>query len=158
METAGVTVEQLAEAMAEPGFDAKTAERALRNWLRGSDHPRCNGKLMKKLSSALRVAPKDIGRFVSEVRHHRGSPRKARLLADLIRGKKVDVAVNMLTFTTKRAAMNIKKALNAAIADAELNEADVTRLVVVESRVDEGSRIKRFQPKDRGRAHPIIKL
>lgn len=158
MATANVTVEQVAEALAEPGFDAKSAEKALRNWLRGNDHPRCNGKHLKRLASALRVQPKDIARFVSEVRHHRGSPRKARLVADLIRGKRVDVAVNMLSFTTKRAAVNIKKALNAAIADAELNEADVTRLVVVESRVDEGSRIKRFQPKDRGRAHPIIKL
>jgi large subunit ribosomal protein L22 len=69
----------------------------------------------------------------------------------------VDEALNLLSFTTKRAAVNMKKALNAAIADAERAEADVTSLYVVESRVDDGGMIKRFQPKDRGRAHPIEK-
>ena len=103
------------------------------------------------------VQSKDIARFVSRVNQHRGSPRKAKLLVDLIRGKDVLDAENLLTFTTKRAAVNIKKALKAAIADAEQAEADVTQLVVVESRVDDGGMFKRFQPKDRGRAHPIEK-
>ena len=58
---------------------------------------------------------------------------------------------------TKRAAVNVKKALNAAIADAEQAEADVTQLFVAESRVGDGGMFKRFQPKDRGRAHPIEK-
>ncbi|MEM1331164.1 MAG: 50S ribosomal protein L22 [Planctomycetota bacterium] len=98
-----------------------------------------------------------MGRFTSEVRNHRGSPTKARLVADLVRGKPVDEAMNLLTFSTKRAATNVKKALAAAIADAEQADADVTRLFVAESRVDEGMHIKRFQPKDRGRAHPILK-
>jgi ribosomal protein L22 len=66
-------------------------------------------------------------------------------------------ALNQLTFTTKRAAVNIKKALSAAIADAEQAEADVTALFVAESRVDGAGMMKRFQPKDRGRAHPIEK-
>ncbi|MFA6045634.1 MAG: 50S ribosomal protein L22 [Phycisphaerales bacterium] len=95
--------------------------------------------------------------FTSAVNQHRGSPRKAKLLVDLIRGKNVDQALNLLTFTTKKAAVNVKKCLNAAIADAEQAECDITRLFVAESRVDEATPIKRFQPKDRGRAHPIIK-
>jgi len=66
-------------------------------------------------------------------------------------------AENLLTFTTKRAALNVKKALRAAIADAEQAQADTTALYVVESRVDAGGMIKRFQPKDRGRAHQILK-
>ncbi|UYV14187.1 MAG: 50S ribosomal protein L22 [Phycisphaera sp.] len=98
-----------------------------------------------------------MARFVSEVRFHRGSTQKARLVADLIRGKTVDEALNLLNFSQKRASDNMSKALNAAIADAELADADVTELFVVESRVDEGPHIKRFRPKDRGRAHPIIK-
>ncbi|MDX2146929.1 MAG: 50S ribosomal protein L22 [Planctomycetota bacterium] len=99
----------------------------------------------------------DVARFVSQVKYHRGSPRKARLLVDLVRGKQVDEALNLLRFTPKRAAIDVRKALDAAVADAELAEADVTRLVVAESRCDEGPVLKRFQPKDRGRAHAIIK-
>jgi len=69
----------------------------------------------------------------------------------------VDQALNLLTFTTKKAAVNVKKALAAAIADAEQGEVDTTLLFVSESRVNEGTVIKRFQPKDRGRAHAILK-
>jgi large subunit ribosomal protein L22 len=76
---------------------------------------------------------------------------------DLIRGKGFDEARNLLKFTTKRAAVDVHKALMAAYADAEHAEADTDNLVVVESRVDQGPVIKRFQPKDRGRAHPIMK-
>lgn len=157
MRNAGLSVDQLASAITDQGGDQAKAASALRNWLAGRDHPRCSAKIIARLAQALNTQPKDIARFVSRVQYHRGSPRKARLVADLVRGKKVDDALNLLTFSTKRAGVNIKKALNAAIADAEVAEADVTRLVVVESRVDEGPRIKRFQPKDRGRAHPIIK-
>ncbi|MGQ0626957.1 MAG: 50S ribosomal protein L22 [Phycisphaerales bacterium] len=89
--------------------------------------------------------------------YHRGSPRKAALLADMVRGKSVDTAINMLTFTTKRAAVNVKKAMNAAVSEAEQASADVTRLIVAESRVDGGPMLKRFQPKDRGRSHRILK-
>lgn len=153
----GVTREQLAAAVERSGLMGTRALSAVDNWLAGRDHPRCKNTDVAKLASAVGAATKDIARFTSEVRYHRGSPRKAKLLVDLVRGKSVDEALNLLTFTTKRAAVNVKKALSAAIADAEQADADVTRLVVVESRVDDGPRIKRFQPKDRGRAHPIIK-
>jgi large subunit ribosomal protein L22 len=75
----------------------------------------------------------------------------------MVRGRPVDEALNILAFTPKRAAVNIKKALSAAIADAEQAEADVTALYIAESRCDAAPQIKRFQPKDRGRAHPILK-
>ncbi len=152
-----VTREQLAAAIERTGLTGDKALSAINNWLVGRDHPACKSPDIAKLATAVGAQPKDIARFVSEIRHHRGSPRKARLLADLVRGKSVDEALNLLSFTTKRAAVNIKKALSAAIADAERAEADVTSLVVVESRVDDGGMIKRFQPKDRGRAHPIEK-
>ncbi|MDA0803375.1 MAG: 50S ribosomal protein L22 [Planctomycetota bacterium] len=90
-------------------------------------------------------------------RFARISPRKARLVADLIRGQRVDVAITALEFTPKRGAWFIKTVLQSAIANAEQADADVSRLFVSESRIDEGPTIKRFQPKDRGRSHPIMK-
>ncbi len=156
-EAAGLSVDQLAQGLAEPGFPVDRAASALSNWMRGNDHPRCTRKLIVRIAELLRVPSKDLSRFTSQVMHHRGSPRKARLVADLIRGKTVEEAMNLLSFTPKRAALNIKKALTAAREEAINADADVTRLFVAESRVDEGPRLKRFQPKDRGRAHPIIK-
>lgn len=90
-------------------------------------------------------------------RFARIAPRKARLVADLIRGMRIDEAMNELQFSKKRAAWYLKAVLKSAIANAEERDADVSSLYVSESRVDEGPTIKRFQPKDRGRAHPIHK-
>ena len=154
---AGVSEEQLAEAVDRTGVSGATARTAIRNWLSGRDHPRCKAADITRLADAVGVEPKDIARFTSCVNHHRGSPRKARLLADLVRGKSADEALNLLRFTTKRAAVNMRKALNAAIAEAQAANADGTALFVCESRVDEGPHMKRWQPKDRGRAHPILK-
>jgi large subunit ribosomal protein L22 len=95
--------------------------------------------------------------FKSTHRFARISSRKARLVVDLIRGKKVDAALAQLEFSKKRAAVMVKKALQAAIANADHAEADVRNLVVTEARVDEGPTMKRFQPKDRGRAFQILK-
>lgn len=153
----GVTAEQLAQAVERTGLQGPRALSAVRNWFMGRDHPRCKAADIAKLAQAIGAQPKDIARFVSQVKYHRGSPRKASLLINLIRGRKVDDALNQLAFTPKRAAVNIRKALNAAIADAEQFQADITALVVAESRVDDAPHIKRFQPKDRGRAHPILK-
>jgi large subunit ribosomal protein L22 len=85
------------------------------------------------------------------------APRKARLIADMIRGKPIDEAQNALQMSKRRGAELLNNALKAAIANADQAEADVRRLVVTDARVDEGPTIKRFQPKDRGRAHPIMK-
>ena len=90
-------------------------------------------------------------------RFARIAPRKARLVADLIRGKRVDVAMSELEFSPMRAAYYFRSILKSAIANAEEQDADPTVLVVTESRVDEGPTIKRWRPKDRGRAHPINK-
>jgi len=90
-------------------------------------------------------------------KHARIAPRKARLVADMIRGLAVDEAMTALEFSKKRAAWYYKAVLKSAIANAEEEDADVSSLFITESRVDEGPTIKRFQPKDRGRAHPIMK-
>ncbi len=90
-------------------------------------------------------------------KYARIAPRKARLVADMIRGMPVDKAATALAFSKKRAAWYYKAVLRTAIANAEEDDATVAQLYVSESRVDEGPTIKRFQPKDRGRAHPILK-
>lgn len=90
-------------------------------------------------------------------RFARIAPRKARLIADMIRGMPVDVALHSLQFSKRRGAWFIASVLKSAVANAQDRNADVSRLVVSESRVDEGPTIKRFQPKDRGRSHQILK-
>ena len=85
------------------------------------------------------------------------APRKARLVADMVRGMPVDEALTSLDFSKKRGAWYLKAVLKSAIANAEESDADVASLVVSRTWVDEGPTIKRFQPKDRGRAHPIRK-
>ena len=86
------------------------------------------------------------------------SAQKARLVADQIRGKKVEEALNILTFSGKKAADLIKKVLESAIANAEHNEgADVDDLRVSTVFVNEGRSMKRIKPRAKGRADRIIK-
>lgn len=86
------------------------------------------------------------------------SPQKARLVADQIRGKGVEEALDLLTFSPKKGAALIKKVLESAIANAEHNEgADVDELKVSTIFVDEGLRMKRIKPRAKGRADRIIK-
>lgn len=86
------------------------------------------------------------------------TPQKARLVADQIRGLPVDKAINLLTFSNKKAAALIKKVLESAIANAEHNDgADVDELKVRTILVDEGPIMKRFMPRARGRANQIFK-
>ncbi|MGB2823425.1 MAG: 50S ribosomal protein L22 [Phycisphaerae bacterium] len=90
-------------------------------------------------------------------RYARISSRKVRLVAGLIRGREVQDALNILKFTPNRAAVLVSKVLTSAVANANENEADVDRLYVDRAFVDDGPTIKRWRPKDRGRAHPIMK-
>ncbi|EKO3685952.1 50S ribosomal protein L22 [Vibrio metschnikovii] len=86
------------------------------------------------------------------------SPQKARLVADQIRGKSVDQALETLTFSNKKAAELIKKVLESAIANAEHNEgADIDDLRVAKIFVDEGPAMKRIMPRAKGRADRILK-
>ncbi|MFC3023265.1 50S ribosomal protein L22 [Vibrio zhugei] len=86
------------------------------------------------------------------------SPQKARLVADLIRGKSVDQALETLTFSNKKAAELVKKVLESAIANAEHNEgADIDDLRVAKIFVDEGPIMKRIMPRAKGRADRILK-
>jgi len=86
------------------------------------------------------------------------SAQKVRLVADQIRGKGIEEALNILAFSNKKAADVVIKLLNSAIANAEHNEgADVDELVVSTIFVDEGRTLKRLRPRAKGRADRILK-
>jgi large subunit ribosomal protein L22 len=92
------------------------------------------------------------------VRGVRLSAHKGRLVADLIRGKKVDQALNILAFTQKKAAGIVKKALESAIANAEHNDgADIDELKVTSIYVEQGATLKRFSARAKGRGNRISK-
>jgi large subunit ribosomal protein L22 len=94
----------------------------------------------------------------ASVRGVRLSVDKGRLVADLIRGKKVDQALNILEFTQKKAAGIVKKALESAIANAEHNDgADIDDLKVTSIYVEQGATLKRFSARAKGRGNRISK-
>jgi large subunit ribosomal protein L22 len=91
-------------------------------------------------------------------RFARLSPLKGRLVADLVRGQKVDQALNTLKFSRQRAAGLIRKVLESAIANAENNDgADIDELRISEIFIDEGPVMKRIRPRAKGRADRILK-
>ena len=94
----------------------------------------------------------------ASVRGVRLSTQKGRLVADLVRGKPVDKALNILSFTQKKAAGIIKKALESAIANAEHNDAaDIDELRVTRILVEQGPTLRRFSARAKGRGTRINK-
>ncbi len=94
----------------------------------------------------------------SIVRGVRLSADKGRLVADMVRGKKVDQALNILSFTPKKAAGIIKKCLESAIANAEHNDgADIDELKITSIFVEQGTILKRFSARAKGRGNSISK-
>ena len=92
------------------------------------------------------------------LRSARLSAQKGRLVADLIRGKKVDQALNILTFSPKKGAVLIKKVLESAIANAEQNDgADIDELTVKTIYVEKGAVLRRFTARAKGRGDRISK-
>ncbi|GAB4261704.1 MULTISPECIES: 50S ribosomal protein L22 [Deferrisoma] len=92
------------------------------------------------------------------LRYLRMSPRKVRLVADLVRGRRVEEAIRILRFTPRRASLPVRKVIESAVANAENNHGlDIDQLWVREIRVDEGPTLKRWRPRARGRATPIMK-
>jgi large subunit ribosomal protein L22 len=110
---------------------------------------------MGKDKNPRRVADNEA---MAKVRMLRTSPQKLNLVAQLIRGKKVDKALTDLTFSKKRIAEDVKKCLQSAIANAENNHnLDVDELVVAEAYVGKNLIMKRGRPRARGRYGKIMK-
>jgi len=94
----------------------------------------------------------------AKLKYAHSSPQKMRLVADQIRGLPVDRAMNILTYSNKKAADIIKKVLESAVANAEHNDGvDVDELKVASVFINQGPTMKRLRPRARGRADRIIK-
>ncbi len=92
------------------------------------------------------------------LKNYRQSPRKVRLLADLVRGKEVGKALQTLTFVNKRAALPVTKLIESAVANARSQGVEgVDKLVIKMIAVDKGIVLKRFMPRARGAAARINK-
>jgi large subunit ribosomal protein L22 len=110
---------------------------------------------MGKQASPRRVADNEALAVNTQIR---GSAQKLNLVAALIRGRKVEDALNILQFSPKAMAVDVRKVLASAIANAENNHnLDVDALVVAEASVGKSLSMKRFTPRARGRASRIVK-
>jgi len=110
---------------------------------------------MSKPASPRKVGDKEALAVATSVR---GSPQKLNLVAGLIRGKKVGDALNILAFSKKSMAVDVRKCLASAVANAENNHnLDVDALIVKEASVGKGLVMKRFATRARGRSARIVK-
>jgi len=149
------TVSDLARAGLRASWDSNQSASAIRNWEKGLLKPQPTMSDVDSLAKALGVARQDLLVWNATHKFAPIAPRKARLVADLIRGRYAQEALDVLDFANKRAAVLFKKVLESAIANADEQEADVSRLFVSDARVDEGGirqGTRRWRPKDRGRA------
>ena len=117
------------------------------------------GSRKKQMADAIKAEKKQVA--FAKLNNCPTSPRKMRLVADLVRGKKAELALQILRFSPKEASRRLEKLLLSAIAnwqakneDADIEEAN---LFVKEIRVDGGTMLKRLRPAPQGRAHRIRK-
>ncbi len=117
------------------------------------------GSRKKQMADAIKEEKKQIA--FAKLNNCPTSPRKMRLVADLVRGRKAEDALNILKFSQKEASRRLEKLLLSAIAnwqtkneDASIEDAD---LIVKEIKVDGGAMLKRLRPAPQGRAHRIRK-
>jgi large subunit ribosomal protein L22 len=117
------------------------------------------GSRKKQMADAIKEEKKQIA--FAKLNNCPTSPRKMRLVADLVRGEKVEKALHILKFSQKEASNRLEKLLLSAISNwqSKNEEADVeeAELIVKEIRVDSGSMLKRLRPAPQGRAHRIRK-
>ena len=117
------------------------------------------GSRKKQMADAIKEAKKEVA--FAKLNNCPTSPRKMRLVADLVRGERVEKALNILKFSQKEASNRLEKLLLSAIANwqAKNEDGDVEQaeLFVKEIRVDGGSMLKRLRPAPQGRAHRIRK-
>ena len=117
------------------------------------------GSRKKQMADAIKEGKKQVA--FAKLNNCPTSPRKMRLVADLVRGEKVEKALNILKFSQKEASNRLEKLVLSAVANwqAKNEEADIEEadLFVKEIRVDGGSMLKRLRPAPQGRAHRIRK-
>ena len=117
------------------------------------------GSRKKQMADAIKAEKKQIA--FAKLNNCPTSPRKMRLVADLVRGEKVERALNILKFSQKEASNRLEKLVLSAVANwqSKNEDADVesAELFVKEIRVDGGSMLKRLRPAPQGRAHRIRK-
>ncbi|MGJ5643489.1 50S ribosomal protein L22 [Formosa sp. S-31] len=117
------------------------------------------GSRKKQMAEAIKEEKKQIA--FAKLNNCPTSPRKMRLVADLVRGEKVEKALNILKFSQKEASNRLEKLLLSAIANWQAKNEDASiedaELIVKEIRVDGGSMLKRLRPAPQGRAHRIRK-
>ena len=151
----------MAGQLVRAGLDKKASVSAVKNWQKGLFKPIPRTVDIQHLATALGVEVNELRTWHSSYQYASVAPRKARLVTQLIAGREVQDALDILKFTRKRASELVSKILRSAIADADEQEADVDNLYVSEARVDDaGIRLgtKRWIAKDRGRAHPLHKM
>jgi len=155
-----MSTEQLAGQLVRGGLNKEKAAAAVKNWQKGLFKPMPHREDIRRLATALSVEVNGLVDWCSSCRFAPTSARKVRLVTQLIVGRRVQDAMDILKFTRKRAATIVDKVLKSAVADADEQQANVDNLYVSEARVDDaGTRIgtKRWIPKDRGKANPINK-
>ncbi|MBD3864494.1 MAG: large subunit ribosomal protein L22 [Olleya marilimosa] len=117
------------------------------------------GSRKKQMADAIKEGKKQIA--FAKLNNCPTSPRKMRLVADLVRGERVEKALNILKFSQKEASNRLEKLLLSAIANWQAKNEDASiedaELFVQEIRVDGGSMLKRLRPAPQGRAHRIRK-
>jgi large subunit ribosomal protein L22 len=111
----------------------------------------------EKKKALARKEARAAGGARAVLRGYRMSSRKARVMADLIRGKTVEAAVTMLTFQQRKAALPLRKLIDSAVANAESRNMDLDKLIVARVLVDKGPVMKRWMPRAHGRATPLKK-
>lgn len=89
------------------------------------------------------------------LKNHNQAPRKARLVTDLVKGKSVAEALELLPFVKKKGAKEVGKLIASAAANANVDEKDADKLIIENITVDKGLTLKRWMPRARGRATPL---
>ena len=167
-QSTGMSVEDLAKAMVPPNLtpdkqqaQMKKLRATVKNWEQNLMRTLKKADDVATLSRALNIEQQELSVWSATHRYAPMAPRKVRLVTDLIRGRGVQDALDVLKFANKRAAVMVDKVLRSAIANADEQEADIEELYVCEARVDEGGvrqGTRRWRPKDRGRAVPFTRL
>src|SRR4030065_2000135 len=120
-----ISVDELASHLARGGFDRQKATMAVKNWQKGLFKPEPRSDDIRRLATALSVEVNDLVDWRSSYRYAPMSAQKARIVTEMITGRRVQEAMDILKFTRKRAATLFCKDLRSAVADDDEQQAAV---------------------------------